>query len=287
MKLDVITVLPPKTHPSRSPLLFIHGSFSDARVWEPTFLPYFARHGFECHAVSLRGHGNSEGREELRATRLADYVDDVTAAVSRLPRSPILIGHSMGGMVAQKYAQRHPNRLAGMVLMGSVPPHGLACSNMFMALRHPLSFCQTIALTMLGPRGGSLETMRRLLFSADMPEAKLLEIASFVQAESVAVAFDMLRPPIHHSDLPFPTLVVGAQNDVFVAPAVAKATARYYRADFCIIPELAHAMMLDTRWQDAADVVLGWIERRVAQNAEENAHEYSPVGVGSELHSGA
>ena len=58
MKLDLISRYP-ETTPEPTPLLFVHGSFSDARVWDENFLPYFARRGYAAHAVSLRGHGRS------------------------------------------------------------------------------------------------------------------------------------------------------------------------------------------------------------------------------------
>ena len=86
----------------------MHGSFSDARVWDENFLPYFARRGYAAHAVSLRGHGRSEGHQHLHTWRLSDYVADLTQAVATLPAPPVLIGHSMGGMVLQKYLETIP-----------------------------------------------------------------------------------------------------------------------------------------------------------------------------------
>ncbi|HAO32911.1 MAG TPA: alpha/beta hydrolase, partial [Candidatus Competibacteraceae bacterium] len=95
MHLDLISRYPATT-PQAPPLLFVHGSFSDARVWDEYFLPHFARNGFAAHAFSLRGHGRSEGREHLHTWRLADYVADLAKAASTLPGPPLLVGHSMG-----------------------------------------------------------------------------------------------------------------------------------------------------------------------------------------------
>ena len=83
MKLDLISRYP-ETTPEPTPLLFVHGSFSDARVWDENFLPYFARRGYAAHAVSLRGHGRSEGHQHLHTWRLSDYVADLTQAVATL-----------------------------------------------------------------------------------------------------------------------------------------------------------------------------------------------------------
>ncbi|RLC08454.1 MAG: alpha/beta hydrolase, partial [Deltaproteobacteria bacterium] len=56
MKLEVISKYP-KGKKHSVPILFIHGAFAGAWCWEEYFLPYFADHGYESHALSLRGHG--------------------------------------------------------------------------------------------------------------------------------------------------------------------------------------------------------------------------------------
>src|SRR5262249_37877386 len=103
-----------------TPLLFIHGMLHGAWCWDVHFLDYFTRHGFDAHAVNLRGHGASEGRDTLRWTRIADFVEDVGAAVSGLSSPPVLIGHSMGGFVVQKYLEQHD--MPGAVLLSSPAP---------------------------------------------------------------------------------------------------------------------------------------------------------------------
>ena len=262
MKLDLMSRYPDTT-PKPTPLLFVHGSFSDARIWDQNFLPWFAQQGYEAHAVSLRGHGLSEGHSHLHTWRLADYVADLDKTVQAMPGPPLLIGHSMGGMVIQKYLEQH-TRIAGMALMASVPPQGLWPSNLHMAMRHPLLFQQMTLFSLLGPSVGSPDMMRRLLFSKDMPPVKLKEYFRLVQAESQVVAMDMmwfdplrLKP----GQLRLPVLVMGAQHDVFVSPALVRETARFYRTEAQIIPNMAHAMMLEMNWREAAAALLSWTER--------------------------
>ena len=101
MKLELIYRYPVERRRS-TPLLFIHGMLHGAWCWDVHFLDYFAQHGFMAHAINLRGHGNSEGREQLRWIRMADFVEDVASAVRQLPSPPILIGHSMGGFIIPK-----------------------------------------------------------------------------------------------------------------------------------------------------------------------------------------
>jgi pimeloyl-ACP methyl ester carboxylesterase len=88
-----------------TPILFVHGMWHAAWCWSEHFLPYFARHGYVSHALSLRGHGGSEGWERLRWTSLAEYVSDVEQVVGHIGRPPVLVGHSMGGVIVQKYLE--------------------------------------------------------------------------------------------------------------------------------------------------------------------------------------
>src|SRR5579862_6392916 len=86
-----------KGKPARGTVLFVHGAYCGAWIWSDTFLPYFCQAGWDCYAVSLRGHGGSEG--SLTWSTLSDYVDDIEAAMERIGGPAILIGHSMGGLV--------------------------------------------------------------------------------------------------------------------------------------------------------------------------------------------
>jgi pimeloyl-ACP methyl ester carboxylesterase len=79
MKLEIIAKHPVKTQ-HLTPLLFMHGMLHGAWCWDAHFLDYFSQHGFAAHAVNLRGHGNSEGRQKLHWTRIADFVEDVANA---------------------------------------------------------------------------------------------------------------------------------------------------------------------------------------------------------------
>ncbi len=249
-----------------TPLLFVHGSYSDARSWDEYFLPFFAEHGFDAHALSLRGHGRSDGRMRLVTWRLADYVADVARVVADLPAPPVLVGHSMGGMVVQKYLESHPDAAAGMVLMASVPPDGLLPVNMRMAVRHPLAFQQMLMLVWLGPATVTPAAMRGLLLSRDAPEERVWALLDRAQAESQAVGFDMLGlDPLRldPADLRLPVMVMGAEDDVLVAPSIVADTAAFYDVQADMVPGLAHAMMMDGRWRDAAERILHWVERTV------------------------
>jgi pimeloyl-ACP methyl ester carboxylesterase len=120
-RLEVLSRAPARPR-NAPPLLFVHGAWHGAWCWDEHFLGYFSQLGFSAHAVSLRGHGESEGKERLRFARLSDFVEDLEQTVDALPATPVLIGHSMGGFVVQKYLERRRAPLA--VLLASIPPGG-------------------------------------------------------------------------------------------------------------------------------------------------------------------
>ena len=104
--LEVLTDKP-LSSPRPTPLLFVHGAWHGAWCWTEHFLPYFSAKGYACYALNLRGHGRSSIKGSVRFVRIADYVADVEEVAARIPAPPVLVGHSMGGFITQKYLERH------------------------------------------------------------------------------------------------------------------------------------------------------------------------------------
>ncbi|WP_242657874.1 alpha/beta hydrolase [Mycobacterium kubicae] len=98
----------------------MHGAFHGAWCWNAHFVDFFATRGFHVVAPSLRGHGSSQRDGPLRLRSIADFVADVAQIANSLASEPILVGHSMGGFIVQKYLERY-SAPAG-VLLASAPP---------------------------------------------------------------------------------------------------------------------------------------------------------------------
>lgn len=245
---------------SRTPLLFVHGAYAGAWCWEEFFLPYLARQGFSVHAVSLRGHGRSGGHELLHQAGLRDYVADLRRTIQALPRPPVLIGHSMGGMVVQKYLERYQEAPAA-VLMASVPPSGLGAPTLQLMLGDPWLFTQIQLVHGMSPHLADMQTARRAVFSDDLPDEELYRYMDRFQGESQRAIWDMMM-----GDLPrlwkmprVPMLVMGAEQDGLFTPAAVRETAAAYGTEAVLFPEMNHAMMLERNWQDVADYLVGWL----------------------------
>jgi pimeloyl-ACP methyl ester carboxylesterase len=104
-----------------TPIVFVHGT--NAGPWTmANFSGHFEALGYRCLSPAYRHHDrppSAETTARLVGTSIADYVDDIAAAVATLDRPPILVGHSLGGIVAQKLAARGLAR-AIVLLNGSV-----------------------------------------------------------------------------------------------------------------------------------------------------------------------
>ena len=101
------------------PLLLLHG-FTGGRVDFTDWLGPLADRGWHAVAPDLRGHGDSDGPADERAYGLDIFAADVLGLLDALdwPRTTLL-GHSMGGMIAQVVALDRPERLEALVLMGT------------------------------------------------------------------------------------------------------------------------------------------------------------------------
>ena len=248
---------PSAAHPA--PLLFVHGAWNGAWVWERNFLPYFAERGFHAVALSLRGHGASPAPAGLHAATIADYADDVAAVAAQLGRAPVLIGHSMGGMVVQKYLQTRPAPAA--VLLGSMPPRGGLAAGLRWARAHPWHFAK-ISLTGASLRYVNTPALaRERFFSPDTPEQIVVDYAARLTEESRRVGASSVTARVRPHRVSAPMLVLGAEHDGATSAAEVRATARAYgsTAEFFA---MGHAMMCEPDWAAVAGRIENWLTGR-------------------------
>jgi pimeloyl-ACP methyl ester carboxylesterase len=243
----------------KPPLLFVHGGYCDAWCWTPHFLPWFAENGYAAHALSLRGHGASAGRETLFVTGIDDYAADVEHAAAGLPAPPVLIGHSMGAAVIERMLATRPVRAAA--LLSPVPPAGLLPMAARLATERPDYLLQLSHFDPARLTTHVLETLRPFYFSADVAPEILAGTTAHLGMESPRALLDLsLRL---HWQLPergaVPLLVLGAENDVISTPDDVRATARHHGVEAVVVPGLAHMLMLERGWREPAQALLRWL----------------------------
>lgn len=261
MKLEVIT-REPDERKFATPLLFIHGTGHAAWCWEENFLPFFAERGFNSHAISLRGHGKSEGGEKLKWTKIADYVEDVRSVASEFDQEPVVIGHSLGGLVATKYLESY-GAPAG-VLVAPSPTEGMFRSGLKIQVRNPLLMAKVALNQDYAVMFRTPQLAKKFLFSANADEAWVERYSSRFGKESYLAALEMIYNLPRPEKIKAPLLVVGAEKDVILAPALIDKSARTLNADCRIFPNMAHDMMLEKGWRDVAEYIADWLETKLS-----------------------
>ncbi len=240
--------------------LLIHGIWAGAHVWR-RFGPYLAVHGYTTYAVWLRHHHPGADRSQLAGLGIQDYVDDIIAGVAELG-APVLVGHSLGGVVAQAVAAKAEP--AGLGLLCSSAPRGmLTLSRLGLTLRAIPKFLgkpfRAGAMPMEFPYARD-SAFHRL---SDAEAQELL--AHHVPApRRVArqVAFWPPRVPRRH--IHCPVLVAAGTDDRLIVPWVANRLAARYQVVPQLYPGRGHMIQLEPGWEVVADDLMRWADRFVA-----------------------
>lgn len=242
----------------RPPLLFVHGGFVAAWCWAENFLDWFAAHGWDCRAPSLRGHGGSDGEAELHEFGIDDYVADLVRIADGLERPPVLVGHSMGGFIVQRYLERHPAMAA--VLLAPVPPMGLSGAGLAMAVTNPGLFVDVALAHELGRHAATPAVVFEAVFG-HMADNGSNGYGRRFTDESHRAWLEMWQPAfIDTGRIPdLPLMVIGGDQDHIIPPAFIRSAARLLRTRAEILPGLGHALMLENGWETVASRVDAWL----------------------------
>jgi pimeloyl-ACP methyl ester carboxylesterase len=260
MDLEVIVRRPARPG-MRPPLLFVHGAWSGAWIWDEHFLGFFAERGWDAHALSLRGHAGSPAPGPLRHVSLGDYVEDVARVAASLPRTPVLVGHSMGGAIVQRYLAAHD--AAGAALLCSVPPAGSGRSSLRVARHHPLAFVRANATLSPYALISDVETAHHLISSPAMPLDRFRTQHARLREDSARAFLQMYVPTRAaraHPDRP--VLVLGAAEDFLFDERDVRDTAAAFGTTAEIVPGLGHTVMLEPAWAQVAERLAGWLDAR-------------------------
>jgi pimeloyl-ACP methyl ester carboxylesterase len=237
-------------------IVLVHGAWHGPWCWDD-FAHRLTERGHHVHAVGLRGHDKAPGRIWHR---VGGYVEDLRAAVSTMPQPVVVVGHSLGGLVVQRFLER--NDVAGAVLMASIPTGGTIRAVGRIAVRHPLRLLWVNLTLSLFPMVRTPALAREYFFTPDTPQETVDRCLERLQDESYPAFLDTIFRTPRPARVRTPMLVLGAERDSLFTVAEVRRTAAAYRTDAEIISGIGHDMMLDERWQLVADRIDAWIRER-------------------------
>lgn len=240
----------------RPEVLLIHGLCGGAWQWEG-YQAFLARHGYASRALDLRGHHGSRPVPDIGRVSLNDYVRDALEVARSMDR-PIVVGHSMGGLVAQKLAEAGACR--ALVLITPAPPRWIPIASWGLArrqVRYVPALLGHRPLFMRRPDADALIFNRtprdaaNLFFTRMVPDSGRAGLEMSIGA----IAVDEHR-------VTAPVFVQVGLDDRFIVPRVARAVAKKYRAALGEHRGFGHLITTEPGWEGPAAEVVDWMNQR-------------------------
>lgn len=259
---------------ARTPVLFIHGLWLHASSWAP-WLDMFRVAGYEPVAPGWPGEGATVADSRAHPERVAnkglnELVSYFTAIANELPAPPILIGHSFGGLIAEKLIGEGIGRAAVAIdpaqIKGVLPLPLVQLRAALPVLVNPLNISKAVALKKSDFRFGFgnalLESESDSLFeqwTIPSPARPLFEAA--------LANFNSHAPTKVNTDngTRGPLLLISGTEDHAVPDVTTQATFKLYRHSLAVT-ELkqfegrGHSLTIDHGWPEVAQAVLGWLK---------------------------
>jgi pimeloyl-ACP methyl ester carboxylesterase len=238
------------------PALLIHGAFSNP-AHLASWHERFSAAGYRCHAPTLPGHGAAD-QSVLATATMADYLAALHKALDGLEEPPVVIGHSMGGLLAQQLAASAPCR--ALVLVASAPPWMLSAQ--LVALPHLLPMVPAILAGR--PLRPSPTTLRELALH-DLPAAEQADLLPTFGAESGRAYRAMILGFARLPAKPFggPTLCLNGNQDRIISRSTSAAIARHYRAEHVAF-DRGHWLIARSAADEIAGRAMQWLEQVLA-----------------------
>jgi len=256
-------VYTPKQRLFETPILMQHGMWHGAWCWQ-SWQELFAKWGWESHAFSLPGHAGSDKQRSNYLCTLDYYLRFLRIEVERMPCKPVLIGHSMGGALAQWYLKYVDDDLPAAVLVaswaakGNLPNDGGA----------PWRRLDPLGLLLAALTGSAQFLVRTPRHAAAIlissrsiytPE----ELYARLSPESLWVMYQH-NPPLWHppEQVKTPLLWLAGEIDAAMTVDNGRKSAVHYGADFVVVPQAAHNIMMEYNYHETAAMIHDWLSKR-------------------------
>lgn len=252
-------------------VMMIHGMWCGPWYWEK-FKNHFTAKGYRCLTPTLRYHDIDPAETpdpELGTTSLLDYAADLEDDIKNLDEKPILIGHSMGGLLAMILATR--NLARATVALTPAAPAGInaitpSVIKSFFSIQSKWAFWKK---PMRQTYNEAVYSILNLFPPAEQKEA----YNNFVYDSGLA-AFQIGYPyldsqkasRVEETLVSCPLLIIGGKEDRITPASVIRKVAKKFdkRADYKEFADHAHWIIAEPGWEEVAGYVSTWLEQKIS-----------------------
>ncbi|MGH9475747.1 MAG: alpha/beta hydrolase [Terriglobales bacterium] len=245
------------------PLLLIHGLGGGIWGWEP-FQSYFAERGYGSYALELPGHGQDTDAvtlERMGTYSVETYALWVAAAMAEIGRRCVVVGHSMGGLVAQKLAESHSQ--LGYVFLASAPPWHMfrrAYRSMWrQLLRHPW---KEVVWPLCGGTVVLDSSLQDSLVNHRLTPEMRADIARRDVPDSgrasMQMAAGLVSVDVHR--VTSPCLVMAGSDDRLIPASEQRRLAEFYSCPLRLY-DCGHMLMIENGYEAVAEGILSWVRQ--------------------------
>ncbi len=253
------------------PILLIHGLWSTNKRWE-NYGRFFAEKGFLVLAPTLRHHYLNNKIPELGHVSINDYVDDIKNLIKEITErglpgittgpipKPIVIGHSMGGLLSQKIAEA--GLAEKLVLLSSAPPASIGLRP---DLRYQLqTACYLPQLLFKKPFKMGFKVCQRYTLN-NLPPAEQKIIFDEMVYDSGLAAREIFLKKINvdFEKITCPTLALTGTKDMIVPWRIAWEIGQKMGPKKCLFKpysEFAHCTNIEAGWEKIAQDIFDWMK---------------------------
>jgi pimeloyl-ACP methyl ester carboxylesterase len=256
-----------------TPVVFIHGLWLHATSWDP-WVELFSKAGYDPIAPGWPGDPDTVAAARVNPDSIADHgIDDVTdhyvAIIERLPAPPILIGHSFGGMIAEKLLGLDHGAAAVAIdaaqIKGVLPLPLSALHSTLPVFRNPANKHKAVSLTAEQFRysfGNAVSEQE----SDELYERWTIPAPGRPLFEAAAANFSLHSPAKVDTgnEGRGPLLLMMGGQDHTVPEVITKATLKQYRHSSAVTDleefrDRGHSLTIDHGWREVADACLAWL----------------------------
>ena len=259
-----------------NPIVFIHGLWLHASSWGP-WQELFRRHGYRTMAPGWPGEQKTVAAARGNPGTVAnvgieDITVELTSIIEQLPACPILIGHSFGGMIAEKLLGE--DWAAAAIAIDAAQIKGVlrtalsAIKATFPVFKNPENKHRAVGLTAEQFRYSFANTLSEQE-SNDLYERWAISSPGRPLFEAGLAAFTPHSPDAvdtHKADRG-PLLLIMGGRDHTVPEAITKSTFKRYRhstavTDLVEFADRGHSLTIDSGWHEVADACLTWLDKQ-------------------------